>query len=396
MKIFLRNIHLYLSLAAGLVIMVACLTGAILVFERELEEGFHPQRYKVSPSGTPIKLSELIAFAEEALPGSKFFSVKVYTSPNRTVEVLLAAPVEKVVTVNKDREANRIPNKISVSTRPTHTAFVNPYTGKVIEVYSLRSGFFYRVMALHRWLLGRNDGIGRYIVGISTFLFMFILFTGIILWWPKTRKIFIQRVSIKWDGNWKRLNHDLHLVLGFYSAIFLFIFAFTAMSWSFQWFNKGINKITGSSAEFSAPPSSIETGGLPVTVDSVLNGIQSVVKDATYYIIKAPQGPLEVYTVILLPKGANEMKWESYYVDQFSGKTLGSFKYGDGDAGQRIRAYIKPLHTSAIFGIPSKVLGFIVCILGVTFPVTGVIMWLNRLKTERRLTRRQLKREISP
>ena len=44
MKIFFRRIHLYLSLAAGLVILIACLTGAILVFEKEAQMALHRDR----------------------------------------------------------------------------------------------------------------------------------------------------------------------------------------------------------------------------------------------------------------------------------------------------------------------------------------------------------------
>ncbi len=394
MKIFFRNIHLYLSLAAGLVIITACSTGAILVFEKELEVAFHPERYKVAEGTTQVPLSQLIKQAQEQLPGSKLANLKVYSAANRTVEIGLVAP-------KKDEEKNKAPENASGDKgkkdkpgqggflRPTHTVFVNPYTGNVIEVYSSKGAFFQKVMELHRWLLGKNDGIGKYIVGVSTFIFLFIISTGIILWWPKTKKIFVQRIKVKWDGNWKRLNHDLHLVFGFYAAIFLFIFAFTAMSWSFQWFNKGIYKITNSAVESPEPPSSVYNGKLQVTIDASLKTIKSTVKDAVYYIVRTPKDSTGVYTVMLQEKGAPEMQGDTYYIDLYSGKISGYLKYSDKNAGQKVRSYVKPLHTSAIFGLPSKILGFIVCILGVTFPITGLIMWLNRLKTERKLASRK-------
>jgi uncharacterized iron-regulated membrane protein len=185
------------------------------------------------------------------------------------------------------------------------------------------------------------------------------------------------------------LNHDLHLVFGFYSAIFLFIFAFTAMSWSFQWFNKGIYKVTRSSADVPEPPISIFNGTTPISIEAGLEKIKSTVKDAVYYIVRMPKDSTGVYTVILLPKGAPEMQIDTYYIDQYNGKIAGSLKFSEKNAGQKVRSYVKPLHTSAIFGLPSKIVGFIVCILGVTFPITGVIMWLNRLKAERKLAKRK-------
>jgi uncharacterized iron-regulated membrane protein len=35
--------------------------------------------------------------------------------------------------------------------------------------------------------------------------------------------------------------------------------------------------------------------------------------------------------------------------------------------------------------MPSKIIAFIVCLLGTTFPVTGVIMWLNRTRKKKKL-----------
>lgn len=47
---------------------------------------------------------------------------------------------------------------------------------------------------MHRWLLDSmnpgNEGIfwGKMIVGVSTLLLVFVLISGIVIWWPRTRK----------------------------------------------------------------------------------------------------------------------------------------------------------------------------------------------------------------
>ncbi|WP_442902315.1 PepSY domain-containing protein [Flavihumibacter sp.] len=50
------------------------------------------------------------------------------------------------------------------------------------------------MFALHRWMLGGD--IGKIIVGISTIIFLFIMITGIVFWWPKTRAILRQRLGM--------------------------------------------------------------------------------------------------------------------------------------------------------------------------------------------------------
>ncbi|RYY95424.1 MAG: PepSY domain-containing protein, partial [Chitinophagaceae bacterium] len=273
--------------------------------------------------------------------------------------------------------------------QPGFTIFVNPYTGAILEKYSYRETAFYTVFALHRWLLGGEGSVGKYIVGISTLLFLFILITGIILWWPRTRKIMQQRLSIKWGASWKRVNHDLHLVLGFYSAIFLFVFAFTGLAWSFEWFNKGIYTVTGSPEKAPPPPRSqyvLEAKAeKPVmSFDAVLQQARSLEPGAEFYSVQAPKDSTDPVTVQLLPKGAaHESATSALYFDRYTGAPLGDLSWSERSLGARVRGTFKPVHTGSIWGLPSKIIAFIVCLFGVTFPITGTIMWWNRTRRKK-------------
>ena len=405
MKKYFRVIHLYLSLAAGIVIAIVCFTGAVLVFEKELQEAFNHDRYYVSQTGTRLPLAQLVAVVKQEVPAGKVASVKVYTNAARTVEVGLIMPEKEGEAGHgggpdkaRAEKAERSEGKPGSGGpgggeakkpgggggRPSHTAFVNPYTGQVQELYTYRETFFYTMFSLHRWLLGGQDGIGKLIVGVSTFIFLFILLTGIILWWPKTQKVLSQRLKVKFDGGWKRLNHDFHIVLGFYSAIFLFVFAFTGLAWSFKWFNDGIYKVTNSDMKPAEPPvSPVQAGKSPVTVDAVLLTASQTVKNTDFYNISVPKDSAGIFAVTVHQPGRQESATDSYYLDQYTGEVIGSLKFNDKNLGQRVRSTFKPVHTGSIFGLPSKIIAFITCLLGVTFPVTGVILWLNRLKKNR-------------
>ena len=242
-----------MGFAAGFVIIITCLTGAILVFETELQHVFFKHRYYVLEKGHVLTADSLINNVTIKMPGVKVSGIKIYADKNRTAVVTLLQPTkskEKLIvpieknSKQKESEGNRL------------TAFVNPYNGEVIEIYNRKKSFFYFVMDLHQWMLGGETG--KMIVGICTLIFLFILITGIILWWPKNKQILKQRLKIKGDAGFKRLNHDYHIVLGFYSSIFLFVFAFTALAWSFEWFNKGIYTLTNSSKERLKAPKNQE------------------------------------------------------------------------------------------------------------------------------------------
>jgi uncharacterized iron-regulated membrane protein len=367
-KVFFRRIHLYLSLAAGLVIMITCLTGAILVFEHELQQLFHSKRYHVEVSGQRLPLQLLVENVKKEIGKGKINSVKVYEDPARSVEVAYSPK----------KEERRI-------------AFIDPYSGKVIELYNHRESFFYWVMDVHRWMLGGDTG--KLIVGIATLIFLFILITGFILWWPKTRNILRQRLKLKLDGGWKRVNHDLHIVLGFYSCIFLFIFAFTGLAWSFKWFNEGIYKVTGSVMKpAEAPAVDYIDGAEKINYDQALAAVTSVEPGALFYNISSPKDSVSAYSVNVLGSDAvHETATDTYYVDPYKGKINGTLKWEERNVGQRVRATFKPVHISSIYGLPSKIIGLIVCLFGASFPITGVIMWLNRIKKKAPVVTKSIK-----
>ncbi|MFM6976389.1 MAG: PepSY-associated TM helix domain-containing protein, partial [Sphingobacteriaceae bacterium] len=313
MKSFFRSIHLYLGLAAGLVIMVTCFTGAVLVFEKELEQALHPQRYQVAAGPQRLSLETLAKQVKDAVPGAKISGFKVYADPKRSVEVSYGlkdkqkagekrAEMEK----GKEKEGKKKEGEKDKE-GGRKIAFVNPYTGAVIDLYAYNETFFYQIFALHRWLLGGD--VGKLIVGTSTLFFVFILITGFILWWPKTRSVLKQRLAVKWDSNWKRLNNDLHIVFGFYSSIFLFAFAFTGLAWSFEWFNKGIYTVTGSEMKgpkqvesvYVAEKNKVDTDTILLVLQKELAGVQS-------FQVNLPKDSVGTYTVNVLPKGVYEMQ----------------------------------------------------------------------------------------
>ncbi|NML21597.1 PepSY domain-containing protein [Pseudoflavitalea sp. G-6-1-2] len=359
MKIFFRRIHLYLSLLAGVVILITCFTGAVLVFEEEMMHSFNKERYEVTPGTVRKPLSEVIAAVKVAEPKAKIQRIQVFEDPARTI----------VVSYQGGKKSQ---------------AFVNPYTAEVIELYAYKDTFFYTMFALHRWLLGEK--IGKMIVGVSTLIFLFIIITGIVLWWPKNKAILKQRLKLKWSAGWKRINHDLHIVLGFYSAIFLFIFAFTGLAWSFDWFNNGIYHVTGSPLKGPKPPSSEYKAGLaPIGCDSAYAVAKGLVKDVKYISLSMPKDSAEAIAISSLGSNpVHESATDMVYLDQYSGKQIGTMAWGERSLGSRVRSTFKPVHVGSIWGMPSKIIALVVCILGVTFPVTGIIMWINRAFKKRK------------
>ena len=226
MKRVFRKIHLWLSVPFGIVITLICFSGAMLVFEKEITECVNPGLYRVEhPSGQPLPVGEVAARVAATLPvGVEVTGVTVFQEANRTWQVSLSKP-----------------RKASV--------YVDPYTGE-IKGPAERLPFFRTMFSLHRWLLGSrpsDGGIfwGKIIVGVSTLLFIVVLLTGIVLWWPRTKKTLRNSLKIVFRHGWLRFWHGLHVAGGMYALLLLLVMALTGLTWSFGWYRTGFYALFG-------------------------------------------------------------------------------------------------------------------------------------------------------
>ena len=179
-KVF-RKIHLWLSVPVGLIITVICLTGAALVFERDVTESLDPELYKVPDSLELLSLQ---------LPGER--------------DGVCMATFKGT-------------GKRSLS--------VNPYTGEV-NGWTKSYPFFQTMRKLHRWLMDPPaykgaKSAGKVIVGVTTLVMVVILVSGVAIWVPRTRKALKNRLLVSCTKGWRRFWYDSHVSLGIYATLFL-------------------------------------------------------------------------------------------------------------------------------------------------------------------------------
>ena len=396
-KSLIRTVHLWLGLGSGLIIVFVCLTGSVLAFELELEHAWHPARYFVPPVTTPrLSLAQLAEAVKANRPKAKISSFKLYADPARTVEISLAGGGKSggggaagfAAASSQGRETGKSSReKGSEGKGGGPRVFVNPYTAVITGELNPRDNFFKTVEQLHRGLVAGS--VGKLVMGVSALVFLFILGTGLVLWWPTVRKAFKPRLKVKWGSGWKRLNHDFHISLGFYASFFLFIMALTGVGMSFDWVGQGISKLTRSPLKWPAPPrSAAPAAGVPAAAlapDAVLALARQQAPNAETYTLQLPREPTgSIRVVVLLPGAITENATDEVSLDQYSGRVIGGQTYAQRPLGQRIRGLFKPVHTGAIFGWPTKLLALVISLLGATFPITGTIMWLNRTRNQRR------------
>ena len=229
MKTLFRKMHLWLSVPFGLIMSITCLTGALLVFEKEVDRLVRPELFYVDEVGAaPLPDSVLIQRITATLPDSiKVTGINTFDNPRLAYQARLSKP----------RKAS---------------LYIDQYTGDIKGRYQ-RLPFFTTTFRLHRWLLGpsRNAdgsiGWGKLVVGISTLLFVFVLISGLVIWWPRNRKVLKNNLTVKVRKGWRSFWHDLHVAGGIYTLLLLLALALTGLTWSFPWYRDAFYSLFGDS-----------------------------------------------------------------------------------------------------------------------------------------------------
>ena len=358
MRKFLKFTHKWLSIPTGIIITVVCLTGALLVFQDEILEMVHPTHYFIKDSNKePIPLGELIPMVNRQLDSNSVANVTIYAESDRTYRMGL-------------KEGFR------------ETAFVNQYTGEVTGFYKFRESGFYPIMCIHRWLMDDTRTWGKYAVGISTLVFIIILITGVIIWVPRKFKKAHFKVSLK-NGR-RRLFYDLHNVLGIYACILLLVMSLSGLMWSFEWYRNGIFSIFGAEvAQTQGHGGGNRQGGgrtegqeKPemniLQWQNILNNLKE--QNEGYEYIRVQDGSASVH----LKSAALSRNSDNYTFDKRSGEIVDVKLFRDQEKTSKVWAWMYSLHVGNYWGLLSKILTFIVALIGASLPITGYYLFFVR------------------
>lgn len=362
-KLF-NDIHLWLGLGSGLILFIVCLSGTIYTFRSEIEELLEPSKFKVDASAERLSTEAIIETMQREV-GGKVKAVEIPHDQSRVYKV----NIQK--SENEPRGTNY---------------FVDPYTATIKGTSEgPASGFFMFIFRLHRWLLLDTE-IGRPIVGVATIIFAFLVLTGLVLWWPKKLKNWKQGLKVKTDANWKRINHDLHNTFGFYAFLLLLVMALTGLCWSFEWYREGVGQVLsaevfGGRKEKPMTSGAAEDHAQALSTSDFIRLADDILPYPGDYRITLPGSPEDAVVLSKNRTGFFALAAsDKVQFDQYSGKVLKIDKFDEKPLNEKITSSIKPLHTGEIFGTFSKILYFMACLIATSLPVTGTIIWINKLK----------------
>ncbi|WP_286967923.1 PepSY-associated TM helix domain-containing protein [Flavobacterium sp. UBA4854] len=357
-------LHLWLGLASGIVVFIMGITGCILVFEHEIKELTSPW-LKVEAQS-----------ADRVLPPSKIYAAVKKELPGKDIHGLWYNGLDKTIKVDVASDS---------------LIYVNPYNGKITRMVD-HEDFFHEIDEGHRYVwLGRE--VGTAVTSWATLIFFFLLISGIILWFPKkwNKTTINNSFKIKWSAKFKRLNYDLHNVLGFYSLLLAFLIALTGLIMSFHWVRESTYWITGgfsNEKEKNEVVAEIKSDTLLkpkydmlTSADIIFNRVRKEIAKQNHeaVIIHFPDEPKDNFYACTDMHNGN---WRDLYFDQKTLELLPNSKKYIGD--EKFHDWMSrsnySLHVGAIGGITTKILYFTASLICASLPITGFYIWWGRKK----------------
>lgn len=375
---WVNDIHLWLGLASGIILFVVCLTGTIYTFSAEIKEFLAPETYSVEvpENGNILEAEKLINIVKKENEG-------------QAATLVIPANPEKAYQVIMKKEGER---------RGT-AYYIDQYSGELKgDGKNTTSEFFTSMFKLHRWLL-LDMNIGRPIVGVATIIFVLILISGMVIWFPNKVKHWRQGLKIKTKSSFKRLNHDLHNALGFYAFLLMLVMALTGLTWSFEWYKDGLSNVLGAkvfSREKLEIKSSPDEKSEAISIEHILKIADQALPYPGDYRINLAQNSEDVVSISKNKVGFFASSGtDKLIIDQYSAEILQEDIFAEKAFNEKVAASIKPLHMGYVYGTFSKILYFISCLIATSLPVTGTIIWANKLKKKSKRSKNKAKEKVA-
>lgn len=371
--------HLFAGLIISPFLIILAVTGAIYLFQGDIEEYIYKDYYQVEENGERIAASELVNTAFNTVGGGDVTRYRPGEDAERSVEVGIT-----------DNNGDAL------------TVFLNPYNREVLGIINDNTRFSVIIENLHSELMAGT--VGDRIVELITCWTVIMILSGLYLWFPKTKEkikgVFTFRFNkgnrIKW--------RDLHAVSGFWFSLLILFFLFSGLLWTGFWGN-GFQQLT--TATGSGYPPSIWTGPAPesetvteevadvswaaeklpvadsemvsgftqASIDDILNRAEETGIHPSYDIFY-PADNTGVFTLSTFPDQAKDEA--TIHIDQYTTDVIADYRYDHYGPLGKIMALGITIHKGLEFGFLNQMLGLLVCIGLIGMVITGVWMWLKR------------------
>lgn len=359
----LLSIHKWLGLLAGIFILVMSLTGAIIVFDDEIEGFLQRDVIEQPESSQPVSLDKAYSSIREIYPNWDLRFKVIPSKSNRAIEAEIRRPDQR------------------------RYLYLQPVTGEILRDLNSDNTFSYWMLKLHYQL---HSGFwGEVVCLLAGLMLLGSLITGFWFYRKSVWKILRFKIRPKFN-NRKMLSSEVHRFIGVWSLIFNSI---TALTGSFL-----ILIIVVSHAEkFNEPEPIPNPPEVMVSLDGIMAKARKTYTDFDPSYIKMPDKEgdkirLYGHTDTDLPIHYKFSNYVDY--NPKTGSETTSFFIRNQPFSTHLLSVTYPLHFGDWGGIFIKILYTLFGIAPGILAVSGFLIWRQRGKRKKKLDKKQKKRKL--
>jgi len=351
------QVHLWVGIILTLYLIVIGVTGSILVFRPELERlcGLKPwQNIRVREPVADI--ATVVENLKDAYPRLRIVSVQ--------------APSENDATFVSILEGR---GRVKVASGPKE--------GKVLGEFPRGRNWLDVVQELHESLLIHPGSQGRMFNGVGAALLLLLNATGMVIWWPGIRN-WQRALKVDLQRNWRRINFDLHLSVGFWTILIASFWAVSGVY--FGWPRQVFLFVNSLSPVITARPPSVsvmaENTAPELDIRSLVQQAHSIDPGTTIGGIEFPYSRRAPLGILMRRRNSPGYEYvDTVYFNPYNGEYISTWRYG---ANQSLGDWIiwlqVPLHFGTYWGLSVKIVWAVAGLAIPLLAITGLLMYWNR------------------
>ena len=365
----LFQLHWFFGITAGLVLALMGITGATVSFQDELLNLLNPSVLKVEKLDSGVLPPAELVRKVEAIEGKQVSMLWVGVDSDSAARIFFTPPPGE---------------------RRGQLRYVDPYTGEY-QGDANGQGFFNLMLQLHRFLaIGQT---GRQITGACTLMLIFFCLSGLYLRWPRKALNWRAWLTLDWAKKGRSFNWDLHAVAGTWCMIFYLMAALTGLSWSYEWYNKGLQKLFSDTPQHEQQRKGGRgqpgpAGPAPTAdYEAIWVSLQKAAGPGlSLYNVRMPPVAGQPATVFYLLKNSpHERAFNQIVLDPATGVIKKHERYDDKSYKAQLLSSIYALHVGSYWGLTGRVLVTVASLTMPLFFITGWLLYLDRRRKKRQV-----------
>ena len=246
---------------------------------------------------------------------------------------------------------------------------LNPYDGTLLGLRPRFGDELGWIEGLHKYLRLR-PALGEPIVGAVALVFVLIILTGVVLWWPATRRALKAGLTLNWRLTGRPWNLNLHKTTSIYVALVVLVSAVTGAPIALKWLQRAFT------APETTPPPAQDGGRSFAGFDVIVRNLDALMPAAHDCYVPLPKkGLVKSYAIAADAPHANARSYVWFNPDG----TVARFSpYAKAGIGYRAYYWMLSLHTGQSGGWPAQLILSLGALSVPLLAYTGAASFLQR------------------